>query len=69
VPPFLKRMEATPEAGEVSLAESFSVTERLEVEALPLLMAMVPLGTTVSTNQLRLAGVPSMFPDLSMALT
>ena len=62
-------MEATPEAGEGSLAESLSVTERLEVEALPPLMAMVPLGTMLSTNQLRLAGVPAMFPDLSMALT
>jgi hypothetical protein len=69
VPAFLKRIQATPDAGEGSLAESLSVTERLAVEALPPLMAMVPLGTTVSTNQLRVAGVVSMFAALSMALT
>jgi hypothetical protein len=66
---FLKRMEPTPEAGEGSLAESLSVTERLEVEALPPLMDIVPLGTTVSTNQLRDAGLASVLPVLSMALT
>jgi hypothetical protein len=62
-------MEATPEAGEGSLAESLSVTDRLEVEAAPPLMEIVPLGRTVSTNQLRLAGLVSRFPALSMALT
>jgi hypothetical protein len=69
VPPFLKRIEATPEAGEGSLAERLSVTERLAVEAAPPLMEMVPFGTAVSTNQLRDAGVASMLPILSMALT
>jgi hypothetical protein len=69
VPPLLKRIEATPEAGEGSLAESLSVTERLEVEDAPPFMEIVPFGTTVSTNQLREAGVGSTFPSLSMALT
>jgi hypothetical protein len=69
VSPFLKRIEATPEAGEGSLAESPSVTERLEVEALPPFMEMVPLGATVSTNQVRLAGIGSGLPSPSMALT
>jgi hypothetical protein len=69
VPPFLKRIESTPEAGAASLAESLSVTVRLAVEAAPVFMDMVPFGTTVSTNQLRLGGVVSTFPALSMALT
>jgi hypothetical protein len=42
------RITPTPEAGEGSLAESPSVTERLEVEALPPLRVIVPFGTTVS---------------------
>ena len=32
-------------------------------------MDMVPLGTTVSTNQLREAALASMLPASSMALT
>jgi hypothetical protein len=69
VPPFLKRIESTPEAGEGSLAASLSVTERLDVEDAPPFMEIVPFGTTVSTNQLRLAGLASILPALSMALT
>ena len=55
-------MESTPEAGEGSLVESLSVTERLVVEAAPSLMDIVPLGTTVSTNQLRDAGLARIGP-------
>jgi hypothetical protein len=69
VPPFLKRMELTPEAGEESLAESLSVTERLEVEDAPPFMDIVPVGTMVSTNQLRDTGLASTFEALSMAFT
>ena len=65
---FLKRIEATPEAGEGSLADKPSVTERLDVEALPLFMEIVPLGTVVSTNQVRDAGLASTLPALSTVL-
>jgi hypothetical protein len=57
-------MESTPEAGEGSLAASLRVTERLAVEAASPLMAMVPFGRTVSTNQLRDAGVVSVLPTV-----
>jgi hypothetical protein len=69
VPPYLKRTEAAPEDGAGLLAESLSVTERLAVEALPPLIDMVPLGTTLSTNQLRVAGVASVLPVASLACT
>jgi hypothetical protein len=61
-------MPFKPDEGAASSALSLSVTVLLRVVVVPPLMAMDPVGFTVSTVQLRLI-IELLFPAGSMART